>query len=94
MAQEVKFANKKDSETIHKIVERLRDVEGIPEDFDYFSVEMDISATHANGCPLKLDELLEADNFNFMHDIVGIRNHINRKTGKLKGYFHPRFAKP
>ncbi len=33
---------------------------------------MDFTACHANGTPLRLDALLEADDFNFMHDAFGI----------------------
>ena len=53
---------------------------------------MDIDACHANGCPLKLQELLQADDFNFSHDVLGIRQHLNRKTGKLMDCFVPRYA--
>jgi len=61
---------------------------------DILSLSMDISATHLNGCPLKLEELLAADDFNFFHDIYGIHNNLDRKTGQLKNCFLPRFAKP
>ena len=53
---------------------------------------MDIDACHSNGCPLKLHELLEADDFNFAHDAFGIRKHIDRTTGKLQDCFVPRYA--
>ena len=53
---------------------------------------MDIDATH-KCCSLKLQELLDTDDFNFYHDLVGIRQHINRNTGKLEDCFLPRFAK-
>lgn len=53
---------------------------------------MDIAATHRNGMPLRLKELAEADDFNFMHDVCGIRRHLNRDTGELGGCFVPRFA--
>ena len=53
---------------------------------------MDIAAAHLNGCPLKLDELLHADDFNFLHDVFGIMNNINRQTGKLENNFLPRYA--
>jgi hypothetical protein len=59
---------------------------------DPLDVEMDISATHAH-CPLRLEELRDADNFNFGHDMAGIQQHLNRQTGKLEGFFLPRFAK-
>ncbi len=53
---------------------------------------MDITATHANGNPLRLDELLAADDFNFMHDVFGIYRCLDRDTGKLTGFFRPRFS--
>lgn len=52
---------------------------------------MDITACHCNGCPLKLEELLNADGFNFAHDVFGIRRHLNRITGELDNLFLPRF---
>ena len=53
---------------------------------------MDITATHANGCPLKLEDLLQAEQFHFVHDVFGIRRHLNRETGHLEHCFVPRFA--
>lgn len=55
-------------------------------------VLMDVEATHANGCKLRLAELLAADDFNFSHDVFGIKRHLDRTTGKLTGFFVPRFA--
>jgi hypothetical protein len=55
---------------------------------------MDITACHANDVPLRLAELLAADDFNFAHDIFGILQHLDRRTGKLGGCFLPRFARP
>lgn len=53
-------------------------------------IEMDITACHCNGCELDLEKLLTFDDFNFMHDVGGIANHINRTTGKLEDCFLPR----
>ena len=53
---------------------------------------MDVEACHCNGTPLRLLELAEADDFNFAHDVFGIRRHIDRKTGRLGDCFLPRFA--
>lgn len=61
---------------------------------DRVGLVMDITATHANGNPLRLDELLGADNFNFAHDMSGICNCLNRETGKLTRGFRPRFSIP
>jgi len=44
---------------------------------------------------LRLDDWMEADNFNFAHDFIGIRNNINRENGFPAtdfGLFIPRFA--
>jgi len=60
--------------------------------YDQMTAIMDIDACHSNGNPLKLQELLEADNFNFRHDIMGIRAHIDRNTGELQDCFVPRYS--
>lgn len=61
------------------------------ENCDKQSSEMDLIACHLNGCPLKLQEFLDADDFNFAHDFFGIRHHMNRQTGTLERFFLPRF---
>ncbi len=60
--------------------------------YDYLTASMDIEAVHSNIMPLKLKELLKADNFNFAHDVFGIANHLNRRTIKLENCFVPRYA--
>jgi hypothetical protein len=80
--------------TIVAIVERYQEMcsrHGAKADF--LSVQMDLSAAHANGCPLDLESLLAADDLSFAHDVAGISRHIDRNTGKLMGHFLPRFAK-
>ena len=57
-------------------------------------LEMDITAAHCNGCPLRLDALLEAEPGHFGHDVAGIRRYINRTTGEIMGHFVPRYAMP
>lgn len=78
---------------IQKIVDRamgvVREV-GIR--LNRMDVLMDITATHANGMPLRLAELLDAEPFDFNHDVFGIIRHINRRTGEMEGFFVPRFA--
>lgn len=54
---------------------------------------MDLTACHANGSPLRLADLLTADDGNFGHDVFGIRRHLDRETGTLGGFFSPRFSK-
>jgi hypothetical protein len=41
---------------------------------------------------MRLEDWLNADDFNFAHDVVGIVNNINRQTKEF-GLFVPRFAK-
>lgn len=62
--------------------------------FDGLDIQMDIAATHLNGCPLRLEGLLAADDFNFAHDVWGIRRHLDRETGRLQNHFLPRFSAP
>lgn len=54
---------------------------------------MDIMAAH-DAIPLKLDDLLAADNSNFAHDVFGINRHLNRQTLRIEDCFLPRFARP
>ena len=58
---------------------------------DAMDIRMDLLAAHTN-CPLKLKELRDADNLNFMHDIAGINRHLNRQTFQLEDCFRPRYA--
>lgn len=95
---EIKFdAKPVDKELIRMIVERVgesRVSSNLPWDTRHVQTQtMDITACHLNGCPLKLRELLKAEDFNFMHDIAGISAHIDRRTGKLLNHFIPRYAK-
>jgi hypothetical protein len=86
----------RDQETIGKLVDRAMalksDGRKIFTAKQRMDLVMDLTATHANGNPLRLDDLLQADEFNFMHDIFGIRRHLNRETGELMDCFSPRFS--
>ena len=81
-------ATPQDTKTIHDITRRAAKLLGV----DPVAVAMDVSACHLNGCPLRLPELLAADNGNFAHDIGGIARHLDRETGELQDDFLPRFA--
>ena len=52
---------------------------------------MDVTATHNQGAPLQLRQLLAADDGDFAHDVFGIRRWLDRDTGKLAGCFTPRY---
>lgn len=85
----------RDRAIIDKIVRRGRAFDkALQAEWDARSCTMDIAATHASGCALRLDEMLAADDFNFCHDWYGIRNCIDRSTGEMRNNFWPRFAQP
>lgn len=60
---------------------------------DFTDVEMDYTACHCNGNPLDLEAFFAADDFNFLHDACGIRDNLDRKTGRLMNHFSPRFSR-
>jgi hypothetical protein len=85
--------SKEEARTISKIAQRavlMASQHGWP--YDFMDADMDICAVHANHFRLDLGRLLGADDFNFAHDVFGIRRHLNRETGKLENCFVPRFA--
>jgi hypothetical protein len=53
---------------------------------------MDITACHCNGCELDLAGLFAAAPMDFGHDVLGISEHLDRKTGALLDCFTPRYA--
>lgn len=81
--------------TIRAIARRARDLYLEHKvDRSALDIDMDLVATHCNGNPLRLADLLDADDFNLLHDVSGIARHLNRDTGKLEGFFRPRFSQP
>ena len=58
----------------------------------YSNIQAGTITCHLNANPLNLRELLDADDYNFAHDIFGIRRHLDRNTGELTGGFRPRFS--
>ena len=84
-----------DAALIAKIVVRACSMLNLEEQLGSSRLElaMDLTACHANGTTLKLKELLEAPKFDFVHDIAGISNHIDRATGQLRDCFLPRCAR-
>ena len=85
--------SRKDADTIARIIQRAwPDMQKCYK--DRISLGMDITAAHLNGNPLRLKELLAANDFDFFHDLYGIREHLDRDTGELKDCFVPRYSKP
>ena len=58
---------------------------------DKLTLMMDLEYAHKD-CPMNLCALLEAEPFDFSHDVCGIQNHMDRETKKLTDLFCPRFA--
>lgn len=51
----------------------------------------DLTVCHATH-PLRLEDLRDADTYSFVHDILGIRRHLNRDTGELRECFLPQYV--
>ena len=80
----------KENRIVRQIAERALQGDRTGQRLD---LEMDLIATHANGCPLDFAKLMAFDDFNFAHDINGIGRHLDRQTGKLLHCFVPRCAR-
>lgn len=82
-----------DSKTINVIADRavtLAKMMGVR--YSKTEAAMDVTAAHLNDHPLDLVRLAAANDFDFAHDVFGIRKHLDRTTDKLGGCFVPRFA--
>jgi hypothetical protein len=83
---------REDHDLLVQVADRaLSELAGYPD--DKHTLIMDLNACHANACALDFKGLLEAPLQDFSHDICGIRQHINRDTGKLEDFFTPRYAR-
>lgn len=86
---------KQEFEIIVKICERAEELGIVAPSADpnnkRLNLIMDIDNANKD-VGLALDKLLEADDLNFAHDVIGIQNHMNRSTGKLEDFFVPRYA--
>lgn len=85
--------SRSDMRVIEQIIDRYEPIyeEAAGNRLDRLTLMMDLCVTH-NNCPLKLQELLDGANADFVHDIAGIQRHINRRTGQLEDCFLPRYA--
>ena len=72
-----------------KITKRAEEMKMVM--FDRMSLIMDLECAD-NEFNLRLEEFVNADNFNFSHDICGIQNNLNRKTKEFENCFVPRFT--
>jgi len=56
-------------------------------------IDVMITLDKLTGVELDLHGLLFSSDFDFMHDMSGIFNFMDRETGKLKNCFLPRYAR-
>lgn len=80
---------KQENEIIYEIAKRGSMLTGC----SLLDFAMDIEAVHTRCGGLRLQDFLDADNVNFLHDLAGIRQNLNRDTIKLENCFVPRYAK-
>ncbi len=87
---------KQEFEVIAKICDRAEKMRIVAASVDprnkRLNLMMDIDNAHKD-VGINLVGLLEADDLNFAHDVIGIQAHMNRSTGKLEDCFVPRYAK-
>lgn len=95
MRKQISFkTTKAEFDQIAKIADRVENLaKRYGADYNRQTCLMDLTATHMNGCPLDLGGLLAASDGDFVHDVWGIRIHLDRETGELKDCFIPRYAR-
>ena len=60
--------------------------------YDKTVVVMDLLVLYDTGVKMRWGELLNAPALDFIHDLNGINQHLNRNTYKLEDGFCPRYA--
>ena len=83
---------RKEMLTIHKIAKRFCELsESVGRSVDLLDLSMDLTACHFKN-PLDLEGLLFSRDGDFLHDVLGIRRHLNRTTFELEDCFVPRYS--
>lgn len=85
---------KEQNALIRQIAQRAEQMyaqNGIDVQWEYVASELRI--VYHEICELRLQELFEADEANFLHDICGIHEHLDILNGSFKDGFSPRYAK-
>lgn len=83
-----------DLQTIEKIVRKAkRVIEKWRGKIDLLKLRADLIKAYSHNERIDLETLYTFDEFNFLHDIIGIMRHLNQKTGKFKDHFVPRAAR-
>lgn len=86
-----------DKDLIFRIMRRFKKLcksiypdEGSFEDAQWQIME-DLKNVHQFVHPINLQGLLDADDFNFMHDCLGIMKNVDRDKYCFTNHFRPRF---
>ena len=81
---------RKDYQLCSEIAERASKILG----WDKATIFMDLSCLMEGGSiQLDLEGLRDANEYDLVHDVVGINHHLTRRNGELKDFFLPRYAK-
>lgn len=82
-------AERKDFRSVLKRARQLFRARKVP--VDMTTLEMDLAATHNHICRLDFARRAAADDFNFLHDLFGITDCIDRELVAFVNHFLPRF---
>ena len=85
-----KITRRNEIELIGKSVARAREKNCMWKDELTMFMDLELAIQHFN---IDIRKLYEFDDFNFVHDIVGIQKHINRSTLSFDNRFLPRSAR-
>jgi hypothetical protein len=85
----------KNTKAASEIAKRYEAQFGKQDGYERINLIMDLTAADGvnDNSPLDWEKFVNADNFNFMHDIGGICKHMNRANGRLENCFVPRCAR-
>ena len=83
-------SSKKETEMIIKIANRAKEMNLLEDDRIALMMDLEVALEEFD---LDLAKLLDADDFNFTHDIVGIQHNLDRSNEKFINCFVPRYAK-
>ena len=88
----IDFANLKTTEAEAKLISQIACKAGLLGfKRNHLYLIMDLEVCHAS-CPLRLDDLVKANNMDLIHDVDGIVRNLNRQTGTLENCFVPRYS--
>lgn len=86
-----------DTAALTRVLERAMKIEGGPHNGSFWrdrtECMMDLMAARDCVPSMDIGALADFPDFDFVHDVLGIRRHMDRETAKLGGCFLPRCAR-